>query len=127
MSANLMDIGGGEGLRHYTALENTEDGSRGQKAREALYERCAQRDEAKAHDEQGQVVLWAYSLEEDVRWDWDLLAVLMCHVMEILAFDEHVDDVEDGGDPVEAVAGVEAQFDTHTLDARISYICTETC
>ena len=40
-----MDIGGGEGLRHYTALENTEDGSRGQKAREALYERCAQRDE----------------------------------------------------------------------------------
>jgi hypothetical protein len=45
----------------------------------------------------------------------------------MLAFDEHVDDVEDGGDPVEAVAGVKVQLYAHALDARISYVGTTVC
>lgn len=57
----------------------------------------------------------------------DLLAVLMCHVMGIRTFNEHVDDVEDGSDPVEAVAGVEVQLYAHALDARISYVGTAAC
>lgn len=81
VSANIMEIGHGECLRHYTALENTEDGSRSQEAREALHERCAQRNEAEADDEQGQVVLGADFLEENVRWDWDFVRSAMCHVM----------------------------------------------
>ena len=71
VSANIMEIGHGECLRHYTALENTEDGSRSQEAREALHERCAQRNEAEADDEQRQVVLGSNFLKQDVRWDWE--------------------------------------------------------
>jgi hypothetical protein len=45
----------------------------------------------------------------------------------LLAFDEHVDDVEDGCDPVETVAGVQVQLYAHALDARISYVGTILC
>ena len=47
--------------------------------------------------------------------------------MGIRTFNEHVDDVEDGSDPVEAVAGVEVQLYAHALDARISYVGTAAC
>jgi hypothetical protein len=93
-------------VRHDTTFKYTQEGSRNQQPSEAWHKGGTQWDKAKPTYKKWQVVLWAKFLEKDVAG----------------YFDEHVDDVEDRGNPVETDALVEAQVHSHTLDTRVSNI-----
>jgi hypothetical protein len=98
--------GEGEFLRHDTALKHTEKRSGDQQSPEVLYESTAQRYKAETAYQERQVVLRANLLQDDVAG----------------YLDEHVDDVKDGGDPIESVPYVETKVFLHSLDTRISHV-----
>lgn len=88
---------------HGAALEHAQDGSRHEEARVAGDEGGAERHEAEADDQAGQVEARAHALEDDVAGD----------------FDEEVDDVEDGQGPVE-LQPLEVQVSLHALDPGVA-------
>lgn len=90
---------------HRSALEDTQDGARGEQARVGRHEGGAHGDEAETHHQEGEVETGADTFEDDVGGH----------------FDEEVDDVEDGEGPVEAGAG-EVEILGHALDTGVADI-----
>lgn len=93
-------------LRHDTTFEYTQESSCHEQTRKAVYKGSAERDEAESAHEERQVPLGAEFLEKKVAG----------------YFDKHVDNVEDGCDPVEPHTRVEVQVIAQTLDTRISNV-----
>lgn len=94
-------------LWHNSSFKNSEERSSGQKPLETLDKGCAHRHKTKATDKKRKVVFRSNDLQQNITRH----------------FDEHVDDVEDGRNPVEPYTN-EVEILCHALDTRVSDVGT---